>query len=255
MNQNANRWRHWKRFFEGRRERVLPRLEIWEDYSAFPASLARSLAKFQLRKSRGDTIVGHARNSSLRGIDRHYADAMALLVKEQHYHSELLAICIRNLGGELVRSSRTAKLAANARGLIGLRFKVLVMLATEIVGTAAYQLLSERLPNTRIQSLLASIASDERAHLPFHCDFLRLQMGGAVRRSIFTVAWRVILFVAALVVLVDHRQTLRNLGIASGTAWRRCAAYGEIAERLVVDNEAAVFPEIPQIEGVILGRS
>jgi len=239
MQHDRTCWRQWKRFFQGRKERALPKLEVSEQYDDLPPSLAKSLAIFQLGESGGGTVVEQAGNSSISGIDRHYADAMDLFVKEEHRHAELLAICVRNLGGTLIRSNWTAKLFVFARRLIGLRLKVLVLLAAEVVGICYYHLLATRLPRTRLQALLADIVNDERAHLYFHCDLLRSQVTSFPRRLIFTVTWRATMFAAAIVVLIDHRHALRDLKIDVGTVWRRWMAYSRLAERLVVDTRPA----------------
>jgi len=239
MEQNTVNWRRWRQFFESRRERELPSLEAPEHYSALPASLARSLAIFQLGESGGGSIIEQSRSSSIEGVDRHYSDAMTLFVKEENRHAELLAICVRNLGGTLIRKNWTAKLFVFCRRLIGLRLKVLVLLAAEVVGICYYHLLATRLPGTRLQRLLADIVSDERAHLYFHCDFLRSQATSVVRRAVFIVTWRTAMLLAAFVVLIDHRMALRDLGLGYDIVWRRWMAYSRLAERLIVDGEAA----------------
>lgn len=236
-------WRRWKKFFESRKERALPRLESPDHYAALPPSLARSLAIFQLGESGGGTIVEQSRNCSIDGIDRHYSDAMALFVKEENRHAELLAICVRNLGGELIHSNWTAKLFVYFRRLIGLRLKVLVLLTAEVVGICYYHLLATRLPPTRLKSLLADIVNDERAHLYFHCDFLRSQTDNVIKRAVFVLAWRATMVLAAIVVLIDHRSAVRDLNLDVGTVWRRWMVYSRLAERLVVDDKPAAFPD------------
>ena len=244
MDDKTISWTEWKRFFGGRKERALPELEAPEQYSAFPNSLAKSLAIFQLGESGGGTIIGQARDSSIESIDDDYADAMALFVKEEQRHAELLAICVRNLGGKLIRKNWTAKLFVFARRLVGLRLKVLVLLAAEVVGICYYHLLATRLPGTRLQTLLADIVNDERAHLYFHCQFLRSQTNNSIRRMIFIVVWRVTMFAAAIAVVIDHRRALRDLKLDFVTVWRRWASYSHFAERLITDADDARVAEV-----------
>jgi len=47
------------------------------------------------------------------------------------------------------------------------------------------------------------------------------------------VTWRLLMVAAAIVVLIDHRHALRDLGISPGTAWRRWMVYSRTAENLV----------------------
>ena len=237
-------WKRWQRFFASRHDRQLPELDTSEDYSDLPESLAKSLAIFQLGESGGGTIVMQARQSQLEGTDGHYADALQLFVAEEHRHAEVLAICIRNLGGTLIRKNWTASLFVIARRLIGLRLKVMVLLAAEVIGICYYHLLATKLPPSRLRSLLAQIVNDERAHLRFHADFLRTQTNTAWRRLVFVGAWRVTMFAAAIVVLLDHRETLRDLDLDTSTVLRRWITYGRLAERLVTrtTNPRVSFP-------------
>lgn len=234
-NENSS-WSAWHRFFAARRDRRLPPLDTSERYANVPDSVAKSLAIFQLGESGGGTVIQQARRSSIKGIDADYADAMALFVAEEHHHAEILAICVRNLGGSLVRKNWSARLFVFARRLMGLRLKVLVLLAAEVVGICYYHLLATRLPKTRLQALLVRLVEDERTHLHFHCCFLRTQTFNAWRRLLFVLVWRATMAAAALVVLVDHRRALRDLDISFATVWRRWMAYSGLAERLVTGD-------------------
>ena len=229
-------WREWLDFFEYRSDRRLPEAETNELYSHLPKSLARSLAIFQLGESGGGTIIEQARQSDIACIDEHYADAMHLFVKEENRHADILAICVRLLGGSLIKENWTAELFVGTRRLIGLRLKVMVLLAAEVVGLCYYHLLSVELPSGQIKFLLSQLVNDERAHLQFHCDFLRTQTRSVWRRAIFVVAWRFTMLAAAIVVLIDHWPAIRDLGIKPMVIWRRWMLYCRLAEGLVTDR-------------------
>lgn len=243
-NESVN-WARWQRFFKLRSGRQLPTLFDPADYTAVPESVAQSLAIFQLGESGGGTIVEQARNSSVDGIDEDYVAALDLFVKEEHRHAELLAICVRNLGGSLICKNWTASLFVFARRLIGLRLKVLVLLVAEVVGLCYYQLLASRLPAGRLRSLLAQIVTDEHSHLRFHCNFLQTQTRTWWRRLLFVSAWRATMIAAAIVVYLDHRQTMRDLELSPVTVWRRWVSYSRLAERIItkVDDSEMANPE------------
>ena len=76
---------------------------------------------------------------------------MAYFVEEEHRHANILAMCVRLLGGTLVKKNWTAGLFVFARRLIGLRLKVLVLLAAEVVGLCYYHLLAVQLPASRLR--------------------------------------------------------------------------------------------------------
>ena len=92
-------------------------------------------------------------------------------------------------------------------------FKVLVLLAAEVVGLCFYRLIATRLPPCRLRDTLLQLVGDEHSHLQFHCAFLGRQATTPFKRMLFKAAWRAIMFCAGLVVLIDHRRTLRELSI------------------------------------------
>lgn len=231
-------WRGWRDFFAARAARPAP--QILDDdprLASIPKSVARSLAIFQLGESGGGTVIEQVRNSTLPGVDKHYAEAMGLFVAEEHRHAELLACCVRALRGELIRKNWTASLFVFGRRLIGLRLKVMMLLAAEVVGICYYHLLAAHLPRSAMKTLLQEIVEDEKAHLEFHCCFLRTQVRNEVQRAVFTAAWRALMFAAAIVVLADHRRALRDLAIPPGVAWKRWMVYSRTAENRVVETD------------------
>lgn len=238
-------WRRWREFFEARAERPLPELDLKTDYSSLPPSLAESLAIFQLGESGGGTVVEQANASRLPGVDSDYAEAVALFVEEEHRHANILAMCVRMLGGELKRSNWTARLFVAGRRLMGLRLKVLVLLAAEVVGICYYMALASALPVSPMKSWLLRIVDDERAHLEFHCQFLKGQVTGRWRRCLFVAAWRSVMVAAAVVVMVDHRRTIRDLGLGYRQTWSRWMAISELAEKLVTGVAGFSAPASP----------
>jgi hypothetical protein len=236
-------WEDWEKFFVDRSYRPLPALKQDLDYSALPKSLARSLAIFQLGESGGGTIVAQSFCNSLPGLNEHYGTAMAYFVEEEHRHANILALCVRLLGGTLIRSNWTARLFVFARRLIGLRLKVLVLLAAEVVGLCYYHLLAVQLPQSRLRSQLLEIVEDERSHLYFHCDFLRVQTPTMWRKRVFVVIWRLVMVSAAFVVALDHRHAIRDLGIGTKQVFGRWKSYSKLAEQLVLSNPSEGLPQ------------
>jgi len=235
-------WTVWARFFANRSNRALPALKLDQDYSALPASLAESLAIFQLGESGGGTIVKQALYSELDDTDEYYAAAMALFVEEEHRHANILAMCVRLLGGRLIRENWTARLFVFARRLIGLRLKVVVLLAAEVVGICYYHLLAVHLPEGRVKNQLLEIVEDERSHLYFHCDFLRSQTPKPWQKTVFVLVWRLVMVAAAIVVAIDHRKAIRDLNIGLKTVLLRWKSYSKLAEVLVVAERTGSQP-------------
>ena len=230
-------WRQWGEFFATRRDRPVPQPMASDLYSTLPTSLAKSLAIFQLGESGGSTIIEQTRNSSISAIDGHYADAIALFVDEEHRHADILASIVSALGGTLIRRNWTARFFVAARRLIGLRLKVLVLLAAEVVGICYYHLLACRLPQCDIKLMLEELVSDELSHLQFHCCFLRSQTNSSWRRGVFVLVWRATMLAAAIAVLIDHRNALRELDLDINIVWCRWMRYSRLAEDYVAGRE------------------
>lgn len=226
-------WQDWRALFERRSTRPLPVSDKRSVYTDLPESLAKSLATFQLGESGGGTIIKQARVSSLPQIDAIYAEAMALFVREENRHADILALCVQELGGELIRKNWTARLFVSARRLIGIRLKVLVLLAAEVVGICYYYVLASRLPNSQMKHWLTELVADEQSHLDFHCCFLRSQADRTWKRWLFILVWRTTMLLAAIAVLIDHRCAIKDLGISKKAIWRRWMSYSQLAERLV----------------------
>jgi len=239
MTEQQQGWRRWRAYFAARNSRPAPKL-LADDpgLESVPRSVSRSLAIFQLGESGGGTIVEQARASSIAAADDDYAEALALFVAEEHRHAELLACCVRALRGRLVRRNWTARLFVAGRRLLGLRLKVMVLLAAEIVGICYYHLLATRLPDSEVRSILKEIVDDERAHLKFHCCFLRSQLDSTAQRMLWMLVWRSLMTAAAVVVLLDHRAALRDLSIPVATVWNRWTVYSRSAEHFIVGCRA-----------------
>jgi hypothetical protein len=60
---------------------------------------------------------------------------------------------------------------------------------------------------------LEEICDDEQHHLDFHGEFFARQGWGVPMRAVWQAAWWSLALAAMSVVLVDHRRTLRTMGI------------------------------------------
>ena len=234
MGNGKTCWREWRELFEGRRARPLPNDEPLRKYAGLPRSLAKSLAIFQLGESGGGTIVSQARASRLPGLDSDYAESMVLFVREENRHADILAICVEQLGGQLIQENWTARLFVWSRRLMGLRLKVMVLLAAEVVGICYYHLLASQLPVSPMRSWLEELVRDEQSHLDFHCDFFATQIDRPWKQWLFVAAWRSTMCLAAIAVLIDHREAIRDLGIPVRVILRRWTTYTLLAERFVM---------------------
>ncbi|XXF79324.1 hypothetical protein P2318_06115 [Myxococcaceae bacterium GXIMD 01537] len=234
-------WSDWRRHFEENRTRPLPegltRLE--EVPEAWREAVTASLARFQLGEAGEGRIAHEIEHARLPGIDADYRAALKLFVAEEGRHGRILGHAVRALGGGLLAKNWTERLFVFGRRLLGLRLKLMVLLAAEVVGGAFYGLIASRLPEGPLRRALEQICEDERHHLRFHGDFFAAQGFGAALRAGWAAAWWALAAAASAVVLVDHRRTLAALGIPLGEAVRALHAHAGEAARLSLRTSVA----------------
>ena len=216
-------WKHWRCHFETQALRPLPaapRDILLKVPEAWRGPLCASLARFQLGEGGEGRIAREIERATLPGIDDDYRAALKLFVREEGRHARILAGMVRALGGTLLRASWSERLFVAGRRLMGLRLKLLVLLAAEVIGLGFYALLARRLGACSIGEQLNEISADEGMHLEFHADFFRAQVDGAG--------------LACAVLLVDHRRTLRALEIPRMTAAGRLLRLIALVDRRVL---------------------
>ncbi|EMK06529.1 bacterial sugar transferase [Leptospira kirschneri str. MMD1493] len=227
--KNKIQWKHWRNHFKKNENRTLPKIdfETLELNSNEMRSIAYSLAIFQLGESGEGRIAKEIDKTILFGIDDFYREALKLFVKEEGRHARILGECIRALKGELLQSNWTEKLFHFGRRLLGIRLKLMVLLAAEVVGICFYKKLSEKIPNGFIKSALLEIVKDEEKHLRFHGDFFRIRVRNVLTKLVFRLLWRLVSFAACITVILDHRKTFVILGISN---WKTFLKFQEIAK-------------------------
>lgn len=196
---------HWRAHFEANRRRPVPPISAPELPEHQRRALARSLAVFQLGETGEGRIAKQIDDAALPLVDDDYRASLKMFIAEEGRHSRVLALMVKALNGTLLEHSWTHRLFVFARRLVGIRFKLLVLLAAEVIAIGFYGALARALPAGDLRAALEQICADERAHFDFHCDFLRGQP------PVFRWLWRPIGYAAALTVLLDHRATLEAL--------------------------------------------
>ncbi len=235
------KWSDWRSYFE--RNRLTPRPDVSD--AGIPPDptlrrcLARSLAVFQLGEAGEGRIAKEAWRFATPHVDDDWRVALGHWVREEGRHARILGDCVRALGGKLITKNWTNGLWVFGRRLMGVRLKLLVVLAAEVIGITYYGLIASKLPPSAIASALAMMAAEEERHLAFHVRFFRLEMSWAGPRILFWSVWLPLGVAAGLAVLVDHAATFRRLGIDRWDAGRRFV-------RLVVETGRAVTRRTPQ---------
>lgn len=234
-------WSHWRSHFETQARRPLPSppTDIEMMPPTWRAPLCASLARFQIGEGGEGRIAREIERARLPGVDDDYRASLRLFVREEGRHARILGGMVRALGGSPLHHSWSERLFVAGRRLLGLRLKLLVLLAAEVIGLGFYALLSRRLGACDIGEQLREISADEGMHLEFHADFFRAQVHGLVGRSLFRATWWCVAGLACAVVLVDHRRTLRALDISRSSAAGQLLRLIALVDRRVL---GAPFP-------------
>ena len=177
------------------------------------AEVAASLARFQLGEAGEGRIATAIDRFVTPAIDEDYRLALKLFVKEEGRHARILGALVLELGGTLLGKTWTESLFVAGRRMAGIRLKLLVLLVAEVVGIAFYREIADRLDDGCVRRALHQICGDEEQHLTFHrAFFLRIAPSGLLR-AVFLAGLTLVGGAACAVVLLDHRRTLRALGI------------------------------------------
>jgi hypothetical protein len=226
-------WNRWRRHFEAQATRPLPYLgqPAGSETNPTTEAIAASLAKFQLGEAGEGRIAHEIDRASLPTVDADYRRALKLFVAEEGRHARLLALAVLALGGRLVHRNWTEALFVRGRRTLGIRLKIVVLLAAEILGLTFYGLIARALPRGPLRATLRQIRRDELFHLRFHADFLRSQSQGLGWGTLLRIALWAVCLAASLVVILDHLATLRAVRLSPATVLGRMVRLTAFADR------------------------
>ncbi|TQF02477.1 ferritin-like domain-containing protein [Kitasatospora acidiphila] len=201
----------WVAEFEGERARRA-RLEEprWEWGANLPATVCRSLQKFQIGEDGdGRNLIGKA---DLAG-GPHYAAAVRLFIGEESNHARLLARLLETAGVATLTGHWSDRIFMRVRRLLGLRLELMVLMTAELVAVEYYRDLRDGVADPLTREVAARILRDEQRHIPFHTRRLHDSIAELpiALRPLAVTGWRLLLLAAALFVAVDHGPALHSL--------------------------------------------
>lgn len=135
--------------------------------------LVHALQCFQLGEAGEGRIARQARESADPALDDNLKESIAFYVREEGRHAAELARLIRAMGATTITRHMSEQLFERSRRLMGLRAKMAVMAVAEVVGSAFYMTLAERVPCPHIAEVMRVISADEDRHLEFQRGFFK----------------------------------------------------------------------------------
>jgi hypothetical protein len=191
--------------------------------------LIHSLQKFQLGESGDGRRLRH--HVAKMGDPVHEA-AIDLFIKEEQEHSRLMGEVLRILNAPLLKSHWTDNCFMLMRHFFGLNQELMVLLLPEMIAKKYFQALHDGTSDEVLRAVFGQIAQDEEGHLAFHVEYLRRQFEGMTftDRIAAQVIWRFLYRVTCAVVMLDHRDVLKAVGVGPQEFWRGCGeVFDEVA--------------------------
>ncbi|WP_411699212.1 ferritin-like domain-containing protein [Conyzicola sp.] len=203
-------------------------------------AFVRSFQRFELGES-GEGA--HLLDLAAAAGDPAYTEALTLLVREEQKHSALFGRALGYLGAPTLDSHWSDAAFTRLRRLLGLRTEIGLFLIAESVAMGYFVALAERAPDPVLRAVGRRIADDERDHIRFQVDRLRVGFRGTPMplRALVGVAWGVVAAGAATVLVVDHGQALRACGVSPIEYWGRAMRSFRAAARSVLKNPEATL--------------
>ncbi|MEV0293762.1 ferritin-like domain-containing protein [Nocardia sp. NPDC050710] len=183
----------------------------WGAGARLDPAVVRSVQRFQVGESGdGANLIAKAERAG----DPEYAAAVRLFVAEERNHARLLELLLRAAGAPTIASHWTDAIFVRLRRALGLRMELMVLMIAEVVALQYYRLLREGTSDPLTTQVAGLILNDEKRHVPFHCQRLRMAFGSSSRgvRWGALVTWWVLLIGASVVVAVDHGPALGRFG-------------------------------------------
>lgn len=204
----------WIRQFAARaEERGTGRSEPdWGRAARLRPEIVRSVQRFQVGES-GDG-ANLLRKAAAAGPSD-YADAARLFVAEEQNHARLLAMLLGAADAPLLAWHWSDAVFVRLRRALGLRLELMVLLIAEVVALGYYRALRDGAGDGLTSRVAGLILTDERGHVPFHCQRLRAEFARWPRwaRRAIDVPWSLLLCGTVLLVAFDHGPALRRLGV------------------------------------------
>ncbi len=223
--------RKWLQYFEHNRKH---RREIpWQNGITIAptvrAPLIHSLQRFQV----GESGEGrHLRKQAATINDPVYLAAIDLFIKEEQEHARLMSKALQLMNAKLLRHHWSDACFILLRRIFGLNQELLVLLMPEMIAKRFFRALHDGAKDPVLRAVFAQIMHDEEGHLAFHVDFLQRALAplSLPARIIHRCLWRVFFRLSCLVVIVDHRAILRQMGVSPARFWWDCGLiFDEVA--------------------------
>jgi hypothetical protein len=155
-----------------------------------------------------------------------------LFIKEEQEHARLMAKALQLMNGRLLKHHWSDACFILLRRLFGLNQELLVLLMPEMIAKRFFRALHDGVTDPVLRAMFGQIMHDEEGHLAFHVDFLQRALAALSlpARAVNRCVWRLLFRASCLVVIIDHRAILREVGVSPARFWWDCGLiFDEVA--------------------------
>jgi hypothetical protein len=202
-------------------------------------AFVRSFQRFELGENGdGARLLAKAESAG----DLVYLDALRRLVTEEQKHSALFRRGLEHMGAQPVASHWSDAAFTTLRRMLGLRTELALFLVAETVAMGYFSALASAAPDDVLRGIGRRIETDERDHVRFQVDRLRLGFATtpAPVRAVVLASWTIVALGAATVLVTDHAGALRACGLRPARAWvDSLASFTRAARSVLRDPTAA----------------
>jgi rubrerythrin len=181
--------------------------------------LTKSIQQFQLGEgSKGQRLLERAKRFGQRIGDPLFADAIALLIKEEQQHSKYLEAFMESQTIPRVSKHCVDTIFRQLRGLAGLELSLTVLVTAEIIAVPYYRALRSATHSPTLKIICTRILEDEAKHLEFQASMLARVASNRPRllQRMLAALHRLFLTGTIFIVWKEHRSAFVLAGYDFG---------------------------------------
>jgi hypothetical protein len=175
--------------------------------------VSQSLAAFQLGEySEGKGLMKAADAFAKQHGNAYLSPITRLFIAEEQNHALLLRKFMECNSMPLMKHNWTDRVFRRLRKNVGFELSVTVLITAEIISLVYYEALRKATKSSLLKSLCGKILADERAHIKYESELLRLirQSDSAFRSGLLSMLQRILFMGTVFVVYFSHRKVLNR---------------------------------------------
>ncbi len=211
----------WLAYFESNENRPAPQTpsHVASLAPELHRPLVTALQCFQLGEAGEGRVAKEAACSLDPALNHSMKESVRLYVREEGRHARELSKLLSAMGEPVIRKHRFDRWFRWSRRFFGLRPKMAVIAAAEVVGSTFYWVVATRVPCSHVAEVARAIGGDEDRHLEFQRYYFKrvLLMAAPIVRPMLALVlgtWFLVVLLGAIAsVSIGHRKLFLALDV------------------------------------------